>query len=396
MLERVGIHQPQRRLADYPHQFSGGERQRIMIAAALLTRPQLLIADEPTTALDVTVQQQILQLLRQLQREMNMAMLFITHNLTLVRHLADRVAVMRHGQLVEQNSCSALFSQPQHPYTQLLLAAEPTGQPAPVASTAPQRLNVRGLTVTFPIKHGLFCRTPMRCTVVNNLSFSLRAGETLGLVGESGSGKSTAALALLRLIQSTGEIWFEQQPLHLWNYRQMRQIRSQLQIVFQDPSAALNPRMTVRQIIEEGLHVHQPQLNAPAREQRVIAALEETGLEADARHYYPHRFSGGQRQRIAIARALVLQPKVLILDEPTSALDRSVQKQILTLLKQLQQRHQLAYLFISHDLKVVRSLCHQLIVLRQGEVVEQGACAALFSAPQAAYTQQLLQLTKIS
>ncbi|WP_313697918.1 microcin C ABC transporter ATP-binding protein YejF [Pantoea sp.] len=396
VLDRVGIRQPAARLNDFPHQLSGGERQRVMIAMALLTEPQLLIADEPTTALDVTVQAQILTLLRELQRELDMGMLFITHNLNIVRQLADNVSVMRNGHIVEQNRCQTLLNQPQHPYSQQLLAAEPEGKALPLPADAPVILRVEQLQVSFPLRRGLFGRQPREKQVLSGLSFSLRRGESLGLVGESGSGKSTTGLALLRLISSRGEVWFDDQPLHQLSRRQLLPLRQRIQVVFQDPNSSLNPRMTVQQIIAEGLAVHQPELNSAQQAQRVIAVMEEVGLEAESRHRYPAEFSGGQRQRIAIARALILEPELLVLDEPTSSLDRTVQKQILTLLRRLQQQRQLSYLFISHDLDVVRALCHQLIVLRQGEVVEQGECERLFTSPGAAYTRELLQSAHIS
>ena len=396
VLDRVGIRQPAARLNDFPHQLSGGERQRVMIAMALLTEPQLLIADEPTTALDVTVQAQILTLLRELQRELDMGMLFITHNLNIVRQLADNVSVMRNGHIVEQNRCQTLLNQPQHPYSQQLLAAEPEGKALPLPADAPVILRVEQLQVSFPLRRGLFGRQPREKQVLSGLSFSLRRGESLGLVGESGSGKSTTGLALLRLISSRGEVWFDDQPLHQLSRRQLLPLRQRIQVVFQDPNSSLNPRMTVQQIIAEGLAVHQPELNSVQQAQRVIAVMEEVGLEAQSRHRYPAEFSGGQRQRIAIARALILEPELLVLDEPTSSLDRTVQKQILTLLRRLQQQRQLSYLFISHDLDVVRALCHQLIVLRQGEVVEQGECERLFTSPGAAYTRELLQSAHIS
>ncbi|MDW5499000.1 microcin C ABC transporter ATP-binding protein YejF [Pseudomonas lundensis] len=390
-LDRVGIRNAKGRLKDYPHQLSGGERQRVMIAMAVLTQPKLLIADEPTTALDVTIQAQILLLLKELKQELGMGLLFITHNLNIVRRLADNVAVMRQGQCVEQNTRSSLFSHPQHPYTQQLLAAENVGDPLPLPADAAPLLKVENLQVSFPIKRGLLRRTVGQHYALKDLSFELKAGESVGLVGESGSGKSTTGLALLRLLNANGAMWFKGQPLHQFSMKQMLPYRSQMQIVFQDPYSALNPRLNVLQIIAEGLEVHQ-KLSAEQREQRVIEALQEVGLDPALRYRYPTEFSGGQRQRIAIARALILQPQLLILDEPTSSLDKSVQAQILTLLKSLQQRHRLAYLFISHDLQVVRSLCHQVIVLRQGEVVEQGDCQTIFNSPSAAYTQQLLQL----
>jgi len=392
-LDRVGIRNAAGRLADYPHQLSGGERQRVMIAMALLTRPELLIADEPTTALDVSVQAQILQLLRDLRDELNMGMLFITHNLSIVRKLADSVAVMQNGRCVEQNRADTLLHAPAHPYTRRLLDSEPAGDPIPLDPALPPLLNVSDLRVAFPIRKGILRRVIDRNPVVKGLSFSLRPGETLGLVGESGSGKSTTGLALLRLITSQGNIEFDGQPLQGKNRRQLLPIRHRIQVVFQDPNSSLNPRLNVQQIIEEGLRVHQPTLTPAEREQAVIRVMGEVGLDADTRHRYPAEFSGGQRQRIAIARALILTPQLIILDEPTSSLDRTVQAQILALLKSLQQKHRLAYIFISHDLRVVRSLCHQVIVLRQGEVVEQGECQRVFAAPEQAYTRQLLALS---
>lgn len=391
-LERTGIRNAAKRLADFPHQLSGGERQRVMIAMALLTRPELLIADEPTTALDVTVQAQILQLLRELRDELNMSLLFITHNLSIVKKLADRVAVMQDGRCVEQNSAATLLSAPQHPYTQRLLDSEPFGGPVPLADDAPTLLTVDNLSVAFPVRKGILRRVVDNKRVLNNVSFRLRAGETLGLVGESGSGKSTTGLALLRLITSQGEIAFDGQPLQHRSRRQMLPVRHRMQVVFQDPNSSLNPRLNVLQIIEEGLRVHQPSLSSEQREAEVIRVMREVGLDPETRQRYPAAFSGGQRQRIAIARALILRPELIILDEPTSSLDRTVQAQILALLKDLQQKHRLAYIFISHDLQVVQTLCHQVIVLRQGEVVEQGECQRVFAAPEQAYTRQLLAL----
>ncbi|HBM3111991.1 TPA: microcin C ABC transporter ATP-binding protein YejF [Klebsiella oxytoca] len=392
-LDRVGIRNALRRLADYPHQLSGGERQRVMIAMALLTRPELLIADEPTTALDVSVQAQILALLRELKQELNMGLLFITHNLSIVRQLADRVAVMQNGRCVEQNGCRALFSAAEHPYTRRLLDSEPSGDPVPLAPDAPELLRAENLSIAFPIRKGVLRRVVDHNRVVNALSFQLRAGETLGLVGESGSGKSTTGLALLRLIHSEGAIVFDGETLQGRSRRQMLPLRRRMQVVFQDPNSSLNPRLNVLQIIEEGLRVHQPTLTPAEREQAVIQAMQEVGLDPQSRHRYPAAFSGGQRQRIAIARALVVKPQLIVLDEPTSSLDKTVQAQILALLKALQQKHQLAYIFISHDLRVVRALCHQVMVLRQGEVVEQGECERVFTAPQQEYTRQLLALS---
>lgn len=391
-LERTGIRNAARRLTDFPHQLSGGERQRVMIAMALLTRPELLIADEPTTALDVTVQAQILQLLRELREELNMSLLFITHNLSIVKKLADNVAVMQNGRCVEQNTATALFHAPQHAYTQRLLDSEPSGDPVPLTAGSKPLLNVENLAVAFPVRKGIFRRVVAENTVLKNVSFSLRPGETLGLVGESGSGKSTTGLALLRLINSQGTILFDGKPLHNWNRRQMLPVRPRMQVVFQDPNSSLNPRLNVLQIIEEGLRVHQPALSARQREEEVIRVMQEVGLDPETRYRYPAAFSGGQRQRIAISRALILKPELIILDEPTSSLDRTVQAQILALLKGLQEKHRLAYIFISHDLQVVRALCHQVIVLRQGEVVEQGDCQRVFAAPTHDYTRQLLAL----
>ena len=393
LLREVKIPNPEIVAKQYPHQLSGGMRQRVMIAMALACRPKLLIADEPTTALDVSVQAQILQLLRELQGELNMGMLFITHNLSIVRKLAHRVAVMQNGRCVEQNYAATLFASPTHPYTQKLLNSEPSGDPVPLPEPASTLLDVEQLQVAFPIRKGILKRIVDHNVVVKNISFTLRAGETLGLVGESGSGKSTTGLALLRLINSQGSIIFDGQPLQNLNRRQLLPIRHRIQVVFQDPNSSLNPRLNVLQIIEEGLRVHQPTLSAAQREQQVIAVMHEVGLDPETRHRYPAEFSGGQRQRIAIARALILKPSLIILDEPTSSLDKTVQAQILTLLKSLQQKHQLAYLFISHDLHVVRALCHQVIILRQGEVVEQGPCARVFATPQQEYTRQLLALS---
>lgn len=391
-LDRVGIRNARQRLGDFPHQLSGGERQRVMIAMALLTKPELLIADEPTTALDVTVQAQILALLHELRQELNMGLLFITHNLGIVRKLADNVAVMQNGKCVEQNRTDALFTAPAHPYTQRLINSEPAGDPVPLTPGAAPLLQVENLAVRFPIRKGILKRVVGHNEVVKAVSFDLRPGETLGLVGESGSGKSTTGLALLRLIASQGKIHFDGQPIDRWNRKQMLPVRHRIQVVFQDPNSSLNPRLNVQQIIEEGLLVHQPELTSAAREQEVIRVMEEVGLDPETRRRFPGEFSGGQRQRIAIARALILKPALIILDEPTSSLDRTVQAQILTLLKDLQQTHRLAYIFISHDLQVVRALCHQVIVLRQGEVVEQGECQQVFNHPQQAYTRQLLAL----
>jgi len=387
-LERTGIRNAAKRLNDFPHQLSGGERQRVMIAMALLTRPELLIADEPTTALDVTVQAQILQLLRELRDELNMSLLFITHNLSIVKKLADTVAVMQNGRCVEQYRASALLSAPQHPYTQRLLDSEPAGDPVPLNTDSAPLLRVEGLSVSFPIRKGILRRVVDHNHVLKDMSFALRPGESLGLVGESGSGKSTTGLALLRLIASQGSIVFDGMPLQKLNRRMMLPVRPRMQVVFQDPNSSLNPRLSVLQIIEEGLRVHQPTMTAQQREIDVMRVMAEVGLDPETRHRYPAEFSGGQRQRIAIA--LILKPELIVLDEPTSSLDRTVQAQILALLKGLQEKHRLAYIFISHDLQVVRALCHQVVVLRQGEVVEQGECQRVFTAPTQDYTRQLL------
>ncbi|MGU3414150.1 microcin C ABC transporter ATP-binding protein YejF [Enterobacteriaceae bacterium C34A] len=392
-LDRVGIRNALKRLDNYPHQLSGGERQRVMIAMALLTRPELLIADEPTTALDVSVQAQILQLLRELREELNMGLLFITHNLSIVRKLADNVAVMQNGRCVEQGPATALFAAPRHPYTIKLLDSEPAGDPVPLPPESVPLLQVENLQVAFPVRKGLLRRIVDENRVVNNLSFTLKTGETLGLVGESGSGKSTTGLALLRLIASGGGITFDGQKIQGRSRQQMLPLRHRIQVVFQDPNSSLNPRLNVLQIIEEGLRVHQKTLTAQAREAEVVKVMQEVGLDPETRWRYPAEFSGGQRQRIAIARALILKPQLIVLDEPTSSLDRTVQAQILALLKSLQQKHRLAYIFISHDLHVVRSLCHQVIVLRQGEVVEQGECQRVFAEPAQEYTRQLITLS---
>ncbi|MBB3104520.1 ABC transporter ATP-binding protein [Azomonas macrocytogenes] len=389
LLELVGIKEPRQRIRAYPHELSGGQRQRIMIAMALANEPQLLIADEPTTALDVTVQLKILDLLKDLQQRLGMALLLISHDLNLVRRVAHRVCVMQHGRIVEQNSCDQLFSSPQHPYTRELLAAEPSGGPVEVGPASPL-LEVNDLRVWFPIKKGLFKRTVDHVKAVDGVGFSLPKGQTLGIVGESGSGKSTLGLAILRLISSQGQIRFHGEALDQLSQRQVRPLRREMQVVFQDPYGSLSPRMSVAQIIGEGLRIH-GMGNAVEQEQAIIDALQEVGLDPETRHRYPHEFSGGQRQRIAIARALVLKPAMILLDEPTSALDRTVQRQVVELLRTLQAKYNLTYLFISHDLAVVKALSHQLMVVKHGQVVEQGAADAIFAAPQHPYTRQLLE-----
>ena len=389
LLELVGIPEPKKRIRAYPHELSGGQRQRVVIAMALANDPELLIADEPTTALDVTVQLKILELLKELQARLGMSLLLISHDLNLVRRIAHRVCVMQRGRIVEQASCEELFHKPQHPYTQELLAAEPSGDPAP-AEPAPPLLEVQDLRVWFPIRKGLLRRTVDHIKAVDGVTFSLPRGQTLGIVGESGSGKSTLGLAILRLLSSRGEIRFQDQALEKMSQRAVRPLRRQMQVVFQDPFGSLSPRMSVGQIVGEGLDIH-GMGNAEEQAQAIIDALVEVGLDPESRHRYPHEFSGGQRQRIAIARALVLKPELILLDEPTSALDRTVQRQVVELLRSLQAKYNLTYLFISHDLAVVRALSHQMMVVKQGKVVEQGAARTIFAAPQHPYTQQLLE-----
>ncbi|MCH9806119.1 MAG: ABC transporter ATP-binding protein [Alphaproteobacteria bacterium] len=390
LLHKVGIRDPERRLGAFPHELSGGQRQRVMIAMALANEPDLLIADEPTTALDVTIQAQILELLKDLSREMGMAMLLITHDLGIVRKMARRVYVMKSGKIVEDGHTETIFQEPQHPYTQHLLAAEPKGEPSPYEASAPIVLKTDHLKVWFPIKTGLLKRTTDHVKAVDGVSLELRKGQTLGVVGESGSGKTTLGLALLRLISSNGPIIYMGNRIDSHSARTMRPLRKEMQIVFQDPYGSLSPRLAVGQIIEEGLIIQNPALTYHERRERVGRALVEVGLEAEAQDRYPHEFSGGQRQRIAIARAMVLEPKFIMLDEPTSALDMSVQAQIVDLLRDLQAKRDLAYLFISHDLRVVRALCNYVIVMRNGKVVEEGPSARIFKAPQEAYTQALL------
>ncbi|KAF1050805.1 MAG: putative ABC transporter ATP-binding protein YejF [Stenotrophomonas maltophilia] len=388
LLNMVGSHDPASRLRSYPHELSGGQRQRVMIAMALAGEPQLLIADEPTTALDVTVQATLLELLARLQRQLGMALLLISHDLNLVRRIADQVCVMQAGRIVEQASCQALFRAPQHPYTRQLLD-DTRGQPAVPPAAAQTLLRVHDLQVSYARRRFWPGSRQSAFRALHGVSFELPRGQTLGIVGESGSGKSSLGLALLRLIASQGAIEFAGQRLDMLSQRQMRTLRRQIQVVFQDPFGSLSPRLSVGQIIGEGLRIHRIGSHAE-RDAAIDQALREVGLDPEVRHRYPHEFSGGQRQRIAIARAIVLKPDLLVLDEPTSALDRSVQRQIVALLRDLQQRHGLSYLFISHDLAVVRALSHRLLVLRHGEVVEQGDSARLFEHPSHPYTRQLL------
>ena len=389
LLEEVGIPDPSSRLGAYPHQLSGGQRQRVMIAMALANRPDLFIADEPTTALDVTVQAQILKLLKELQSKLGMALLFITHDLNIVRKIADDVCVMQRGRIVEAGPVGAVFGAPQHAYTKALLAAEPKGQPAVSDASAPEIVRADNLRVWFPVKRGLLRRTVGHIKAVDGISFSLRKGQTLGVVGESGSGKTTLGLATLRLIRSEGPIVFLGQNIDGLSSELMRPLRRNMQIVFQDPLGSLSPRMSVAEIVEEGLLVQDKSLNDARRRDIVARALADTGLDPASMDRYPHEFSGGQRQRIAIARAMALEPQFVVLDEPTSALDMSVQAQIVDLLRALQVRRGLAYLFISHDLKVVRALASDIIVMRHGKVVEQGVAAEVFRAPQNEYTRAL-------
>ena len=391
LLHLVRLHNPESRLNAYPHQLSGGERQRVMIAMALANEPDLLIADEPTTALDVTIQAQILQLLKELQQRLGMAMLLITHDLGIVRKMADRVAVMHEGRIVETETAKRLFESPAHPYTKMLLAAEPGGSPTKADPKAPMVLAAKNMRVWFPVRKGLLQRTKTYIKAVNDISISVRAGHTLGIVGESGSGKTTLALALLRLQKSTGQIWLHGDDLKQLSSRALRARRKEMQIVFQDPFSSLSPRFSIGQIIEEGLRVHGLGNSPEERVKLIEDVLEEVNLDPSTRHRYPHEFSGGQRQRVAIARAIVLKPKLLVLDEPTSALDRSVQAQIVDLLRDLQKRHGLAYLFISHDLKVVRALANDVIVLKNGHLVEAGPAEQIFAAPKEAYTQALVR-----
>ncbi|PPQ39183.1 microcin C transport system ATP-binding protein [Rhodoblastus acidophilus] len=389
LLTEVGLQNAEARMGAYPHELSGGQRQRVMIAMALANNPDLLIADEPTTALDVTVQAQILKLLRDLQARHGMAILFITHDLGLVQKMADEVAVMRQGRVVETGPTAAIFDAPQHEYTKMLLAAEPQGDPPLADASAPEVLSADNLRVWFPVKTGLFRKVTSYVKAVDGVSVRLRQGQTLAVVGESGSGKTTLGLALLRLIRSEGRIVFLGQNIDALGARKMRPLRKDFQIVFQDPYGSLSPRLSVAEIVEEGLLVQNRGLSADARRTRVAAALADTGLDPATMDRYPHEFSGGQRQRIAIARALALDPKVIVLDEPTSALDRSVQAQIVDLLRDLQIRRGLSYLFISHDLKVVKALASEVLVLRDGKAVEQGPAADIFAAPREPYTRAL-------
>lgn len=389
LLHKVGIQDPETRLDAYPHQLSGGQRQRVMIAMALANGPDLLIADEPTTALDVTIQAQILELLADLKKAEGMSLLFITHDLGVVRRIADRVCVMKDGEIVETGPTSKIFRSPQHPYTQMLLAAESAGVPDPVPDNAPVVVEADDLRIWFPIQRGLLRRTVGHIKAVNSATLSVRAGETVGIVGESGSGKTTLALALMRLINSKGGLRFDQRDMRSWSTKDLRLARSDMQIVFQDPFGSLSPRMTCAQIIAEGLEVHGSP-DGRSHDDLVTDVLAEVGLNPEWRHRYPHEFSGGQRQRIAIARAMVLRPKLVVLDEPTSALDMTVQVQIVDLLRNLQRKYGLAYVFISHDLKVVQAMSHRVFVMQRGDIVETGDASDIFTNPQTGYTRTLL------
>ncbi len=389
LLDKVGIDQPETRLGAYPHQLSGGQRQRVMIAMALANGPDLLIADEPTTALDVTIQAQILDLLAALKAAEDMSMLFITHDLGIVRRIADRVCVMQDGEIVEQGPTERIFSNPRHPYTVKLLSAEAVGTPDPVPADAREVARTEDLRIWFPIQRGLLKRTVGHVQAVNAATLSVREGETVGIVGESGSGKTTLALAMMRLISSDGPIIFQGQDIQGWKSKQLRPLRRHMQIVFQDPYGSLSPRMTCEEVIAEGLSVHAIDPGCDRREM-VAEIMDEVGLDPTTMHRYPHEFSGGQRQRIAIARAMILRPRLVVLDEPTSALDMTVQVQIVDLLRQLQLRHRLAYLFISHDLKVVRALSHRVIVMKRGDIVEAGEADAVFADPKSPYTRELM------
>jgi oligopeptide transport system ATP-binding protein len=390
MLRLVSIPEPERRLASYPHELSGGQRQRVMIAMALANNPDILIADEPTTALDVTIQAEILDLMAGLQRELGMGMVFITHDLNIVRRIANRVVVMRYGEIVEQGDAKEIFANPHHPYTRELLASEPEGRKTPVPEAAPEILAGDDVHVTFKIGGGFLAGPPMVLKAVDGVSVHLKQGQTIGIVGESGSGKSTLARALLRLLPSTGAVHFDGQDITTKSVKEMRPLRSEIQVVLQDPFGSLSPRLTAGQIVTEGLLVHEPSMSAAERDRRAIAAFREVGLDPTLRNRYPHEFSGGQRQRIAIARAIILKPKVVVLDEPTSALDRQVQKQIVELLRKLQRENNLSYLFISHDLAVVRAMSDHIMVMKDGKLVEQGTPDEVMGNPKEAYTKRLM------
>jgi len=393
LLDLTGIVEPHKRIDAYPHMLSGGQRQRVMIAMALACQPRLLIADEPTTALDVTIQAQIVELLEDLQKEFGMAILMITHDLNMVKRFADYVCVMQNGSIVEQNSVTSLFENTQHPYTQHLLNSQPETlvHESDIVESDKELLNAKNIRCYFPIKAGFFNRKIGDVKAVDNVSVSLRQSETVGIVGESGSGKTTLGMCLLRLQNAKGEIFLNGDDITHLTQRELRPLRKDIQVVFQDPFSSLSPRMTIKQIIEEGLKIHFPEFSETERYEKIIAVLNEVGLEESMLTRYPHEFSGGQRQRIAIARVVILEPKLILLDEPTSALDVSVQKQVLTLLRELQTKHKISYLFITHDLRVIRAMAHKVVVMKHGEVIEQGLTEELFEQPKNSYTKELLQ-----
>ena len=394
LLDLTGIPDPSNRIDAFPHMLSGGQRQRVMIAMALTCNPKLLIADEPTTALDVTIQLQILKLLEELQQEFDMSVLMITHDLNLVRRFADTICVMQHGKIVERGNVKELFDAPQHPYTQHLLASQPEKMNTESLESFSDKdflLQGKDLNCEFAVKSGFFRRTVSAVKAVDNIDVHIRPGETLGLVGESGSGKTTLGMCLLRLQDCSGNVFYDGDQIDVLSSKQLRPLRRHFQIVFQDPYSSLSPRMTIEQIVGEGLKIHFPELTKEQRLERIVAVMDEVGLDAEMIYRYPHEFSGGQRQRIAIARAVILEPQLILLDEPTSALDVSVQKQVLELLKDLQTRRKISYLFITHDLKVIRAMAHRIIVMKQGQIVEQGETEELFNSPQQEYTKALLQ-----
>ncbi len=390
LLDMVGLARIKQRLNAYPHELSGGQKQRVMIAMALANNPELLIADEPTTALDVTVQAQILELLEDLQKELNMSMLLITHDLSVVEKMATRVCVMRHGELLENNNAKDLFAKPSHDYTKMLLATRPQGKAKPAKNNAETLLKGNGIKVYFPLSKNFFGKVTSHIKAVDDIDIEIKRGETLGIVGESGSGKTTLGMAAVRLISSKGDLVFDNKTISALNRKNMRPLRSKMQIVFQDPYSSLSPRMSIAQIIGEGLKLHRSDLSKQERDELVIKALEDVQMNPDTRHRYPHEFSGGQRQRIAIARALVLAPELIVLDEPTSALDVSVQAEIVDLLRELQIKHNLSYMFISHDLRVVRAMSHNVLVMKDGKVIEQASAEEIFSKPKEEYTKSLI------
>jgi len=390
LMNLVGIRDPEQKLNSFPHELSGGQRQRVMIDMALANEPELLIADEPTTALDVTIQAQILELIQDLQKRLNMGMIFISHDLGVVRHIADRVIVMKDGEVVEEGTNQQIFENPKHPYTIELINADPSGEPNKPDPNAPVIVETEDLKVHFPIRSSFLRRTIGYVKAVDGISLQIKASQTVGVVGESGSGKTTLGLGLLKLVKSQGPIVFMGKAIDGLNSKELRPYRAEMQLVFQDPFGSLSPRLTVGEIIGEGLELHQPNLSEEEREDRIVRALEEVDLDPEFRHRFPHEFSGGQRQRVSVARAMVLEPAFLVLDEPTSALDRSVQSQLVDLLRDLQNRRQTAFLFISHDLRTVRALADEIIVMRQGKVVEQGSADQIFDAPEEAYTQSLI------